>query len=71
MEINPEVAINHYKSHKLAVKKYTETNKDKIYEHNRIQYSKMKEDPEKYELYKEKKRKTYKLKKEKQNLEEK
>lgn len=71
-EINTKVAMNHYKNHLLAVKKYTDANRDKINENNRINYNKMKSDPEKHELYKEKKRNAYKLKKEKiKNLEEK
>jgi hypothetical protein len=72
-EINPEVAMNHYKTHLLAIKKYTDANRDKINENNRINYNKMKLDPEKHKLHKEKKRNAYKLKKEKlqENLEEK
>lgn len=67
---NVDAAVNHYKSHKTAVKKYVETHRDKINEINRNSYHRMKDDPEKYELYKQRKRNTYKLKKELKKIEE-
>lgn len=63
--INQIAALNHYKAHRLAVKKYTDANRTQINERNRIYYNKVMSDPEKHEKYKETRRNAYKAKKEK------
>jgi len=69
--INQNAALNHYKAHKLAVKRYTDANREKIYERNRQYYANVMVDPEKREKYNQTKRNAYKAKKERlKNLSE-
>jgi len=62
--INQIAALNHYRAHRTAMKKYTDANRQKIYEHNRKYYAEVMKDPERRERYNQTKRNAYKRKKE-------
>lgn len=61
---NVEAALNHYESHKNAMKRYVDSHREKIYKYNQMKYREMMEDSERHEKYKAKKRKNYQLQKE-------
>lgn len=68
--VNQIAALNHYKAHRSAVKRYTDANRQKIYERNRQYYADVMSDPERRERYNQTKRNAYKRKKERlRNLE--
>jgi hypothetical protein len=70
-EINQIAALNHYKAHKSAVKRYTDANREEIYRRNRKYYAEVMADPERRERYNQTKRNAYKAKKERlKNLSE-
>ena len=52
-------AINLYEKHKQSCKRWQQKNREKMNEHAKTYYKKIKEDPEKYEKYLEKCRKRY------------
>ncbi len=57
--IDTEKAVEQYKKHLERLKAYNNLHKDKIRETARASFQKLKSDPEKYALYKEKKRQYY------------
>jgi len=63
-ELTP--AEKHYLRQKEACKKYNEKNRDAVNERNRNYYKRVTEDPEKHQLYLEKKRQAYQRRKLKQ-----
>ena len=70
--IDTEKAVEQYKKHLQRLKAYNETHKERILQSARASFQRLKADPEKYELYKEKKRQYYhnsKQQKEKENQE--
>jgi vacuolar-type H+-ATPase subunit H len=60
--VDTEKAVEYYQKHLQRLKAYNEQHKDKIRESARANFQKIKADPEKYALYKEKKRLKYKSK---------
>lgn len=52
----------YYQNHLDRMRRYVENNREAIYEKNRQYFKKVKEDPEKYERYLERKRESYKNK---------
>ena len=61
--IDTEKAIQQYKKHLQRLKEYNNTHKEQILQSARSSFQKLKADPEKYDLYKEKKRQYYHNKK--------
>lgn len=60
--VDTEKAVEYYQKHLQRLKSYNEQHKDKIRESARAHFQKIKADPEKYAIYKEKKRLQYKSK---------
>lgn len=58
-EIELTPAEKHYLKHKEAMKRYNTKNKEIVYEKNKQYLKKIKDDPEKYEKYLEKRRQAY------------
>ena len=60
--VDTDKAVEYYQRHLQRLKAYNDSHKDKIREAARAHFQKVKADPEKYALYKEKKRLYYKSK---------
>jgi len=58
-----ETAIKRYARHQELSKIYSQKNKDKLNERSKNYFKELKKDPERYELYKQKKRTEYHSKK--------
>lgn len=68
-QMDEKKAIEQYKKHLARLKTYYQTNKEKLNQSARDNFKKIKNDPEKYRQYKEKKREQYLKKKQKEKQE--
>jgi len=57
--VDTEKAVEYYQRHLQRLKTYNNAHKEKIRESARAHFQKIKADPEKYAIYKEKKRQYY------------
>lgn len=53
---NEQIALDYYNSHLKSMKKYYEKNRDTINNRSKNYFQNLKNDPEKYKLYLEKKK---------------
>lgn len=68
--VDTEKAVEQYKKHLQRLKAYNDTHKEVISKSSREAFQKIKADPERYALYKEKKRLYYLKKKQQQESQE-